>query len=77
MRSSGGPWAVAALLGFLIGLLQRGLGLFLALLERILGAVQRIERLRDDVFDRFSALTYGVGFRVAAVARYKGEQQKN
>jgi hypothetical protein len=45
-------------LGFLIGLLERGLGLFLTLFERILRAVQSIEGLRDDLFDGFSALTY-------------------
>src|SRR5580765_7188484 len=69
--------SVAALLGFLIGLLQRGVGLFLTLLERILRTVQNIERLRDNLFDGFAALTHRVGFRFAAVIQYKSEQQKN
>src|SRR5919108_5543130 len=60
---------IALLFGFFVGFFQRRLGFFFALLERILRALQGVERLSDNFFNHFSAFTHRIRFRVAAVVR--------
>src|SRR6266576_2196091 len=53
---------VLASLGSFVGFVERGLAFFFALLERILCAFQRVERLRNDFFNRLSAFGHGIRF---------------